>query len=221
MFKFPWSLLKGKWIIGSHDSWAKQMLLLYLALIASKYGLVYIIPYQPIKYELIDQIKSVVEKLGYNEDKILILPRRRIESVSKDVRLILYYEIPYTPKIDFNNIIVFTTPGSSVRKYPGWNRIMLKKIEGNEYMLKTSEAVMRIVISVKYIGPSKGPTGIYGEALDHLRRGIIEFGQLTVRDAVEIIMYNMGLSKDKAREVLGYLVRKGYVQIKGKEIIVY
>jgi len=220
LFNFPWSLLQGKWVISGHDSWSKQLLALYLSLLASREGIVYLVTYQPIRIELIDELKDVVEKIGYNEDNIIVVHRRRLEKID-NARLIIFYEIPYTPKIDFSNIIIFTTPGSGVRKYRDWTRITLKKVDEKEYLLKTPEGYLRLTISTKYIGLSKPLTGIYLEALNLLRKSIVEYGSLTIRDAIEILAYNLGLKKHKARELLGYLVKKGYVKIENKELIVY
>ncbi len=217
--RFPYSLLRGKWIVEAHESWAKDLLAIYLALHASRNGRVLVKSFHTINPGIIDGLSGIVKDCIL--DNIVFLEKSFSTNI---VDAVLYiYVDPYKPFLPSHegNIVLFVKPRLGYKKLYGWKKIILKRIEGYEFLLKTSSIVQRVVISPRYIGYSQGPSGILGRALSLLREGVVEYGVLSVRDAIDIIAYNIGVKRDKARWILGELARKKYVEIRKGEVIVY
>ncbi len=217
--RFPWLLLKGKWILEGHEAWARDLLVGYLSLIASRKGQVYVWSSRLYRAEILEKLANLVKRPILNN--ILFLDKYP-KDIPEDVVLTLYIEPLKTPFIkDYRNIIVSTYPRSRVKKYRGWRKAVLRRLEGNDFILYTETGGARLTISVSYIGYANPPTGLYGEALKLLRRGIVDYGSLTTRDALDILCYNLGLKRDEARKVIAYLVSKRFIDIKKGELIVY
>jgi len=217
---FPWFLLRGKWILVGHEAWAKDLLVAYLVLHASRDGHVYIEAHRSWRTDLLGILSEKIVGDAVLEN-IFLVDHIRLDRIG-DARLLVYIEPAKTPYIrERINVVVSTTPGSGVKRYYGWRKALLKRVGEREFLLVTSDRRYRITLSPDYIGYAKPPQGVYGEALKLLRRGIVEYGSLTTRDAIDIIAYNLGVKRDQARKILGYLVEKGYIAIRKGELLVY
>ncbi len=212
--------MKGRWIVEAYEAWAKDVLAIYLALHASSRGVVFIKCYRFLNPELLDRLCSIVRR--YDLDNIVLVDRHGFISNRGDAVLYIYID-PYKPFLPKHtgNVIVMVKPRSGLKAFYGWKRVYLKRVEGREFILKHGSITQRVVISVDYIGLAKSPRGFLGKALNVLRRGVVDYGSLSVREAVELLMYGLGIRKDEARNVLKELVKRRYVEVKEKEVIVY
>ncbi|RLG83134.1 MAG: hypothetical protein DRO40_05605 [Thermoprotei archaeon] len=218
--RFPWFLLRGKWIISGHEAWARDLLVSYLSLLASADGRVYIEAHRPWRTDLIELLSSKIVKKTII-DNIFVVDNIRLDHIEY-ARLLIYIDPIKTPFITKKlNVIVSTYPTSKVKKYFGWRKAILKRAGERDFIMSIEGKRIRITLSPDYIGYSSPPQGIYGEALNLLRKGIVEYGFLSTRDALDIISYNLGIKREQARKILAYLVEKGYITIKKREVLVY
>lgn len=227
--KFPWSFLRRKWIILGHEASAKQLLASYFALLASGKRKVVFTTCQPFRWELIECVKECITA-SCNPSSILFDSSCNIDrlssivdtvALSEDLTIIIY-EPPKIPRINHStNVVAFMTPPLRESIRPFWQKALLKKAYKNEYILSASSVKLRIVISPSYIGLAHGPTGILGEILNLLRRSIVDYGSLTIGDAIDVISYNLGIKKSRARELLGELIERKYVTVENGYIIAY
>lgn len=218
--KFPWFFLRGKWIISSHEAWARDLLVSYLSLLASIEGHVYIEAHRTWRVELIHLLSSKIVK-NADINNIFIVDRIGPSHIGY-ARLLIYIDPIKTPYIVKKiNVIVSTHPSSRVKKYFGWKKAVLKRAGERDFVVFIEEKRIRITLSPNYIGYSSPPQGVYAEALNLLRKSVVEYGFLSTRDALDIISYNLGIKREHARKILAYLVEKGYVVIKKKEVVVY
>jgi len=226
--RFPWDLLKGCWIILSHSCNAKQLLAAYFSLLLSKYKKVYLIKDKSFRDELLTVLsknnvvkEAVLENIFLIQLDTKILQRNSLigNNSGNNVHILLY-EPPFVPSFCSKNCIVLKTPPLK-KRIKFCKTASLTHICGQEYLLKSEFSKVRIVISPKYIGVARELNGKAAKALDLLRRSIVDYGELTTRDAIEILAYNLGVKKDEARKILGLLVEKGYVKVDKKHIIVY
>lgn len=218
--KFPWFFLHGKWIISSHEAWARDLLVSYLSLLASIEGHVYIEAHRPWRAELIHLLSSRIVK-NANINNIFIVDSIRPGHMGY-ARLLIYIDPMKAPYIvEKVNVIVSTHPLSRVKKYFGWRKAVLKRAGERDFIVFIEEKRIRITLSPNYIGYSSHLQGVYAEALNLLRKSVVEYGFLSTRDALDIISYNLGINREYARKILAYLVEKGYVVIKKREVLVY
>ena len=220
--KFPWSMLKGCWVIVGHDANAKQLLAAYFALLVSRDHKVFVIQGKPLKEHLFEiTSKNIVKNAVLDNIIILDYKDGTTRVLCDDIeKHIIFYEPPILPKCR-GNCIVLTTPPLKRKLAEPWMKATLHKIYGHEYLLRSSSGSLRIVITPEFIGLSKAPSGILGEALNLLRSAIIDYGSITVRDAIDIIAYNLGMKRSEARNILGLLVERKYVAIDKNNVIVY
>ncbi|RLG59387.1 hypothetical protein DRN86_04335 [Candidatus Geothermarchaeota archaeon] len=188
---------------------------------SSRYGHVLISLFKPAKISEILYLFS--ETIPYNDENIDVNEGSiNIKVDPQKYKLVIYYEPPRIPKSVSRNVIVTTTPGEiRVGKIFGWKKAFLKRIEGYDFILSIGSMKFGLVIKPGYIGLKKGVSGIYKKALTLLRKGVVEYGFLSTRDAVDIISYNLNVKRDEARKILSYLARKGYVKVVKGEVLVY
>lgn len=226
--RFPWDLLRGCWIILSYSCNAKQLLAAYFSLLLSKHKKVYLIKDKSFRNELLVLLsKNNVVKEAVLENIFLIQLDTKILQHNSLIRSggddnvhVLLYEPPFIPSFCSKNCIVLKTPPLK-KKIKFCRTASLTHVCDQEYLLKSGFSKVRIVISPKYIGVSRELNGKTAKALDLLRRSIVDYGELTIKDAIEILAYNLGIKKDEARKILGLLVEKEYVKVDKKHIIVY
>lgn len=76
---------------------------------------------------------------------------------------------------------------------------------------------LRLVFAESGLKVVEKPPGIYGKAYDLLKQAMIDYGEVTVKDAVRILTLELGVSTNRAREVLLWLTRNMYLRVvKGK-----
>ncbi len=115
-----------------------------------------------------------------------------------------------------NNTLITLTPGNYYFKTPReYMKIIIDKIGENEYLLKfidTGEKY-RLRINSKEVSIVDKPEGLIGDAYILLKNSMIEYGELTVKDAVLILRRELGIDNVKARRILSELVMRKYIKI--------
>lgn len=113
--------------------------------------------------------------------------------------------------------IVLATRGMRV-KARGFTRAIAKEIQSNLYELQVINSGWNI--RLRREGLTLSPVDmnpLHETALRLLTEAMSNFGEITARDAVNILVVNMGLSKNEARRVLVELASRKYISLrKGK-----
>ncbi len=108
----------------------------------------------------------------------------------------------------------------NLRKLLRFRVAYLKHAYGKEYILMYSNESVRIRIEPAGIYPAlQKPKGILGKALAVLKDGIMEYGPLTTKDALYVLVGNLKIDKKYARRILQELVNRKYVRIEGGYIL--
>ncbi len=131
------------------------------------------------------------------------------------------YLNPY--KIMAENIILTLTPGNYRFKVPReYEKIILVKTQ-DTYMLyfKDTNEKYRFKIVNNQIKTIIKPPGIIGEAYDLLKKSMIEYGEITVKDATIILVKELGISKEEARKILSKLILEKYIRVIHGKINIY
>ncbi|MEM2579172.1 MAG: hypothetical protein QXN03_02765, partial [Desulfurococcaceae archaeon] len=63
--------------------------------------------------------------------------------------------------------------------------------------------------------------GACREALRMLRQGPVDYGALSIKDALDIISYGMKIKRSNARDILSELIKRGYITISNGHLIVH
>ncbi|MEM1555411.1 MAG: hypothetical protein QXM54_02640 [Desulfurococcaceae archaeon] len=141
------------------------------------------------------------------------------------VDLALFIEPNFIPKPVFSqNILVTVTPKYRLRIPKYYSISYLKKIVGNKYFLEFRDygERFRIIVSGLDIDVADDkPHGLLGTILDVLRRSMLEYGELSVKDAVNIVHHELGLENSVARRMIYRLASEKYLEIRKGRVIVY
>lgn len=138
---------------------------------------------------------------------------------------LIYIEPSIFPwKISNKNVLVTLTPGNYRFRIPKYySKIYLNKISEDVFTLQLPNTMekyrFRILNNkVEYV---EKPIGIYGKAYVIIRDAVIEYGELSIRDAVNIIVKELGVTKDNARKILSKLVVDKYIRVENGFISIY
>jgi len=108
----------------------------------------------------------------------------------------------------------------NLRKMLRFRIAYLKHAYGREYLLTYLNETIRICIEPTGIRLSlQTPRGILGKALNALRDSIMEYGTITTKDAIYVLMGSLKIDKRYARKILQELVNKKYIKIEGGYIL--
>ncbi len=200
------TLSKGKWLLKSHYMNAKIALVLNTMYYQSRTGKVLVIDNKGI----LEEVMSKVPIRGNPENMILLDKPYNIDTTNIYIGIILVEPEKYPYWIKHGNILVTTTPGNN----PGVPRYFKKAVitkYGDEYVLRTSINQYRFKLNgINIIEETL--KGILGEAYNTLREAVMEYGELTVKDAVFLLVKELGIDKEKARKILSKLGEKKYIR---------
>lgn len=167
------------------------------------------------KFQLIDTTRrevSYVEKLELSGDI----------SLFNNVFII---EPNYFPKlVGAVNVLVTTSPRFSVKRLRGFTKVYLKKIHGSTYLIELTDTMerFRLRITGGFVEALENkPTGVLGRIYDVLRNGLMEYGELRVKDAVNLLKHELGLTKQQAYMYLRKLASEKFIEVKKGYISVY
>lgn len=162
---------------------------------------------------------NLIEKLRNNT-----LVSNKLITPPEKYRVIYIEPSRFPWKISNKDILVTLTPGTYRFKIPTYyEKIYLNKLGENLYELYIRETLERFRIRIgknKLLYEEK-PYGLLGEAYEILRKTLLEYGELRVKDALNILVFELGISKEKAREILSKLVIEKYIRVEKGSIIVY
>lgn len=194
-------LLSDKWIIECHEAWVKIAVTIHLAkLLAGE-----------------NQVLTVIDNPGILHRAAQYLPENIVVTThpvqgSKHAVIIDPRTIPHAYILPANTVVL-ATPGTIRRKPRDWLRARIKRVADNEYIVE-GDINERIHLGRNLeIKPVESPPGIKGEALEILRNAVIDYGEITVKDAVIILAHELGIDKAEARKIVLDLARKRYVRI--------
>jgi hypothetical protein len=108
-----------------------------------------------------------------------------------------------------NNTLITLTPGNYYFKTPReYVKIIISKVGENEYLLKFIDTGEKYRLRIDSEGVSivEKPEGLIGEAYILLKNSMIEYGELTVKDAILIFRKELGIDRVEARKILSELV---------------
>lgn len=141
------------------------------------------------------------------------------EACSEDTAIL--FEPTYMKRLELcaaPNVLVFSKPKSY---YPSrYLRVYITRASTTGHYIARCPLeglVMRFTISDEGIAIVEGPPGVYGKAYETLKRAMSDYGELNVKDAVRVLVVELGVEKTRARQILLWLARNSYVKVvKGK-----
>ncbi|MCS7128008.1 MAG: hypothetical protein N3E36_01890 [Sulfolobales archaeon] len=221
--KFPWTFLKGKWILIGHEAWARDIISIYLALLASINKKVYIASSRSWRVELLDILKENVVNKAELGNIYIVEGIEAWNTGPEEYVILIDPSILPSPHEVYNAFVSISPEGAnaaSVKHLYSWRKAYLKRLHGSEFTIKVRNTSLRITINLNYIGLSQPIEGTYREALRMLRQGTVDYGVLSIKDALDIITYGMKIKRSNARNILSELIKRGYVTISNGHLIV-
>jgi len=194
-------LLSDKWIIECHEAWVKIAITIHLAKLLAK---------ENQELTVIDN-PGILHRAAYYLPENIVLTTQPAQG-GKHAVIIDPHTIPHPYNLP-PNTVVLATPGTIRRKPRDWLKARIKRVTNNEYIIE-GDINERILLGRNLeIKPVESPAGIKGEALEILRNAVIDYGEITVKDAVIILAHELGIGKAEARKIIIDLARKRYVRI--------
>ncbi|MEM4723172.1 MAG: hypothetical protein QXJ42_05220 [Desulfurococcaceae archaeon] len=198
-----------------------------------------------ISHYLNPKLKLIVYVLNNIDGKIIVFDENNylnktglIENIHRDV--IISNNIQINPPVDYGliyiepsfiprrlrnrNVLVTITPiGFKTRIPRFYSRIYLNKVSENIYqinLLETNEKYRFRIIdnSIEFIDK---PEGVYGKVYSIIRNNILEYGELSIKDAVNIVSKELGVSKEYARKLISKLVVEKYIRVEKGFLSIY
>lgn len=196
----------GKAVVYSDSSSFKLALARTIAECFSNERKVFIVDYSGSYLRYLDDL--------YGRENILF---NEICGSSSDI--LVLFDPPETIGGTPCSTIVLTTRGKRVR-VRGLTKAIVREIQPNLYELKIigSEWKIRLRREGLVLRPVN-VNPVHDSALRLLTEAMSNFGEITVRDAVNILVANMGLSKGEARRVLAELASRKYISLKKGKIM--
>ncbi|ADI32407.1 hypothetical protein [Staphylothermus hellenicus] len=167
------------------------------------------------KILLVDPGDILGEKYLVDIPENIIITYKFLEPPRDMVVVVFEPEIlPY--KLNIENILITLTPGNYSFKIPrSYTKIFLKQIQHSIYELLFTDnnERYRVRIGENKVFLVEKPPGILGRAYEILRESMIEYGELTVKDAAIILSKELGVNKVEARKILSELVLRKYIRV--------
>lgn len=165
----------------------------------------YIARYIPL--ELVENIHAVdsIEEACGDEKSFLIV------FMPKNMRKLIYCRA--------QDILVFANP-IKLHGFKEYVKYYLERInEEDEYVLSSPSrgSIYRFRIRENKLELVEKPPGILGQAYDVIKNTASTYGDLTIKDALIVLVKETGLDKKHARNILVNLAKRGYIRVhKGK-----
>ncbi|WP_440058918.1 hypothetical protein ACSU1N_03750 [Thermogladius sp. 4427co] len=112
------------------------------------------------------------------------------------------------------NVIIFST--KRVKSPPSYTRHYLRRVDWGVYSFETPGEGERVVITLDkgVLREGSGLTVVEEKALELVKEAMINYGELKVGDVVFIISRELGVTKERAREILSKLVARRYLRVR-------
>ncbi len=218
-----WDVLKGKRILLVSDyAIANMVFIVEASLLLARKGTVYVVYAQPMRLELFHNIASTRKTENLLERIVLF---NSFEGVKTSKPLVIYGVdyIPLNTLPTLSNAMVFATAFKTgkLAKILRARIAKLRRITGNEYLVEYGYSKFRVIVD-----PSKGVLSVregmpsnLSRALEELSRAMSEYGPLTYKDAVYVLMGSLKVDKREAQEILRTLTMKRYVRVEGGYVL--
>ncbi len=218
-----WDVLKGKRVLLVSDyAIANMVFIVEASLLLARKNTVYVVYAQPMRLELFHNIASTRRTENILE-RIILFDSLEGTRVSKPL---IVYGIDYVPLntlSTLSNSIVFATAfkAGKLAKILGARIAKLKRITGNEYLVEYGYNKFRVIVDPnKGVFPVKeGIPSNLSRALEELSKAMSEYGPLTYKDAVYVLMGSLKVGKREAQEMLKMLTMKRYVRVEGGYVL--
>lgn len=220
MFK---DILSGRRILLVSDYASANMVFLYevaLKLVLEGHKTIGLVEGLPLRLDLLEDMASS-KGLGKEVLSHIVV----LKPGFKPTIPVLIYG---TDSIGFNDIVklssktIFATAHRQ-DKLPKILRARVARLTrvDDEYILHYGYGKCRVRITNKGVELVSGmPKGIIGRALEEIMKAIAEYGPITHKDAVYVLMGSLGIDKRHAQYVLRELVSKRYVRVEDGYIII-
>lgn len=131
----------------------------------------------------------------------------------------------YLPKLHGINDVLVTTHVRSMAKLHGfYTRVYLKRLFGSTYLIELADTMerfrLRITGGVVEAVENK-PSGFVGRVYEVLKNSLMEYGELKVKDAVNVLKHELGLTKQQALMYLRKLASERFIEVKKGYVTVY
>lgn len=198
-------LLTGRKALISHYMNAKMILVINAVKHVSRHKKVLIVdPGNNLREEYLDNISENI-----------IITYKYLEPPHDVSVVMLEPEIPpYGLRAE--NILITLTPGNYRFRIPyRFEKVFLKQAYYNTYELIFTNINERHRFRIKghRILSVEKPPGLLGAAYDILKKSMIEYGELTVKDATNILVKELGIDKREARKILSELILRKYIRV--------
>lgn len=130
---------------------------------------------------------------------------------SGDLAIVLDAHPPSPPP---ENVVVLLTRRLRLGRH--YKAHAVRWIHGDEYVFETrSEGYSeRFAFTGASIEPGPRLGALEARALELLKKSMLEYGELTTKDALFLISRELGVEKEEARRVLSRLVARRYIAIR-------
>lgn len=215
-------VLSGRRVLLVSDYASANMVFLYevaLSYVKEKQGVVGIVEGLPIRVDLLEEMAKV-KGLGKELSRIVVLK----PGFKPTIPVLIYGadQLAYDDLVKLSAKTMFATSYKSGRlpKLLHARIARLVKVNG-EYILYYGYSRIRLRILTSGVEVLESiPKGIIGKAMEELMKALTEYGPITHKDAVYVLMGSLGIDKKQAQYLLRELVIKRYIRIEGGYIII-
>lgn len=153
---------------------------------------------------------------AFKEDRVLMSSDMAFE-IAGDAMYILLEpgSLPH-PRAGAD-VTALSTPGALPRIPRGYRRFRLYEAGPSEFVIRSiaGDFSDRFVVSE---GMAREAGERYGRVLDVLRRAMLDFGELRVRDATFILMRELSVDRRVAMKLLGELARRKMIRVRSGRV---
>lgn len=163
---------------------------------------------------------GIIDNISEN----IIVTSNKLTNPPVEYRLVYIEPSTFPYKARNRSILVTLTPGSYRFRIPRYyGRIYLVRASDNTYIIRVMETMekYRFRIDNNDIVFINKPEGIYSTVYEIIRNAIIEYGELTTRDAVNLITKELSVSRENARKLIAKLVVDRYIRVEKGFINLY
>lgn len=215
-------VLSGRRVLLVSDYASANMAFLYevaLSYVKERQGVIGIVEGLPIRVDLLEEMAKI-KGLGKELSRIVVLK----PGFKPTIPVLIYGadQLAYDDLVKLSAKTMFATSYKSGR-LPKLLRARVARLVkvNNEYILHYGYSRIRLRILASGVEVLESiPKGIIGKAIEELMKALMEYGPITHKDAVYVLMGSLGIDKKQAQYLLRELVIKRYIRIEGGYIIV-
>jgi hypothetical protein len=119
------------------------------------------------------------------------------------------------------NLYLLISDKSFLMRKMGLETWRVITLEPGSFLMKSQSHSLKIVQKDNDLIEEEPLSNNLFEAYNLIVDSMMEFGELTVKDTINILMSNLGITKDKAREILEDLQRHRKIKVNKRKIELY